>query len=370
MATNPYFSQAVRSEQSLYEDIVIESLKMYGQDIYYLPRDVISEDRILGEDIPSRFNSSYKVEMYIENVDGFDGEGDLFTKFGVEIRDQATFIISRRRWSQTVHRYDNDITVARPSEGDLLYIPFSKKLFEITHVEHEQPFYQLQNLPTYKLRCELFEYGNEDIVTGVDTIDDIQHDYAYAYQLTLDTTITQATATTLIDSGGVVTGINIVDSGDGYVVPPNVTIVSTGGTRATAVATIDQLGGISGINITNGGSGFPSAPTITIDAPDNTHFGVNNVAEQTLTDGTILFSRVSSWNDSDNILTVTQFGSDDGKFHDPVIGRVFKDRSLNTGGKLISFTEDIQGSATEQNDYFDTLTDFLDFSETNPFGEP
>jgi len=93
MATNPYFSQSVRSEQSLFEDIVIESLKMYGQDIYYLPRDIVNEDRILGDDVPSRFNSSYKIEMWIENVDGFDGEGDLFSKFGVEIRDQATFVV-------------------------------------------------------------------------------------------------------------------------------------------------------------------------------------------------------------------------------------------------------------------------------------
>ena len=102
MATNPYFSQSVRSEQNLFEDIVIESLKMYGQDIYYLPRDIVNEDRILGDDVPSRFNSSYKIEMWIENVDGFDGEGDLFSKFGVEIRDQATFVVSRRRWDQTI----------------------------------------------------------------------------------------------------------------------------------------------------------------------------------------------------------------------------------------------------------------------------
>jgi len=183
MATNPYFSQGVKSEQDLYEDIIIESLKMYGQDIYYLPRDIVNEDRILGEDVQSRFNSNYKVEMYIENVDGFDGEGDLFTKFGVEIRDQATFVVSRRRWRQTVERYDNEITVLRPKEGDLLYIPFSKKLFEITHVEHEQPFYQLQNLPTFKLRCELFEYSSEDLDTGIEAIDDIQSDYAYTYKV-------------------------------------------------------------------------------------------------------------------------------------------------------------------------------------------
>jgi hypothetical protein len=156
MATNIYFSQKVKSEQDLYEDIVIESLKIHGQDIYYLPRDIVNENRILGDDVPSRFNSSYMVEAYLENTEGFDGEGDLFSKFGVEIRDQATFIVSRRRWNQTVARFDNEINSERPREGDLVYLTLSNSLFQIMHVEHEQPFYQLSNLPTYKMRCELF----------------------------------------------------------------------------------------------------------------------------------------------------------------------------------------------------------------------
>ena len=151
MATNLYFSQKVSSEQNLYEDITIESLKMFGQDVYYLPRDIVNEDKIFGDDVPSRFNSSYKIEMYIENTDGFDGEGDLFTKFGVEIRDQATFVVARRRWDATINRFDNDINSERPREGDLVYIPMSNSMFQIMAVEHEQPFYQLSNLSTYKL---------------------------------------------------------------------------------------------------------------------------------------------------------------------------------------------------------------------------
>ena len=122
MATNLYFNQKARSEQLLYEDIVIESLKTYGQDVYYLPRDLVNEDGILGDDPVSSFNSSYILEMYIENVEGFDGEGDLFTRFGVEIRDEATFVVARRRWRDTVARYDNEITVDRPKEGDLIYL--------------------------------------------------------------------------------------------------------------------------------------------------------------------------------------------------------------------------------------------------------
>ena len=342
MATNPYFSQSVRSEQRLYEDIVIEALKVYGQDIYYLPRDIVNEDRLLGEDVPSRFNSSYKLEMYIENVDGFDGEGDLFTKFGVEIRDQATFVVSRRRWEDTVNRYDNEITVARPAEGDLLYIPFSQKLFQITHVEHEQPFYQLQNLPTYKLRCELFEYNDEDLDTGVATIDDIENDYAYRYNLTISPTVTAATATVSLDSSGSVSAINLTNSGAGYLFPPTVVIQTIGSSvTATATATVNtSTGQVTGFNITN-----PS------------------------TSGVSLTGEIAAWNDSDNTLSIIHVGADDGKFHLPTnIGII---DSAEVKGGIVTAVQEINNiSSNEQNTYFDSLTDFLDFSESNPFGDP
>tara|TARA_B100000424_G_scaffold257525_1_gene238522 strand:- start:257 stop:1156 length:900 start_codon:yes stop_codon:yes gene_type:complete len=210
MARNVYFNDKVRSEQNLYEDIVIESLKIYGQEVYYLPRDIVQEDRIFGDDIPSRFNSSHKIEMYIENIEGFDGEGDLFTRFGVEIRDEATFVVSRRRWTQAVARMDGGVTSVRPLEGDLIYLPLSNKLFQIMHVEHEQPFYQLSNLPIFKLRAQLFEYNDEDLDTGIDEIQAIEKDYAYTYTLTLDGTsgVIKAgqTATQTLSSGITVAG--------------------------------------------------------------------------------------------------------------------------------------------------------------------
>ena len=185
MARNIYFSDQVKSEHELYENIVIESLKIYGQDLYYVPRDLVNEDTIFGDDAESSFNSAYKIEMYIDNVEGFDGEGDLFTRFGVEIRDEATFVVSRRRWSQTVSRYDNEINSERPREGDLIYLPLSKSLFQITHVEHEMPFYQIGNLNVYKLRAQLFEYTGEDLDTGVEAIDDIEKDFSYQYKVTV-----------------------------------------------------------------------------------------------------------------------------------------------------------------------------------------
>ena len=201
---NLYFSDQVKSEQNLYENIIIESLKIYGQDVYYLPRTLVNEDRIFGDDVPSQFNSSYKIEMYIENIEGFDGEGDLFSRFGVEIRDEATFVVARKRWSQTVGKYQNEISSIRPNEGDLIYLPLTKKLFQINHVEHEQPFYQLGNLPLYKMRCQLFEYNDENLDTGVNTIDAIEQANAYEYILNLNATSVANrigdTATQILDS--------------------------------------------------------------------------------------------------------------------------------------------------------------------------
>lgn len=219
---NLHFSDAVRSEQELYENIVIESLQMYGQDVYYLPRDVVTRDLVLGDEVEARFNSAYRLEMYIENTDGFDGEGDLFTKFGVEIRDQASFIVARRRWTDTVLRYENEITGERPREGDLIFLPMSRSLFEITHVEHEQPFYQLRNLPTYKLRCELFEWSDEDFdIVGVKDLQDIERAYAYAYNLVF--TQSQALLTGALNDREM-GSISIASAGSGYPTTPAVTV--------------------------------------------------------------------------------------------------------------------------------------------------
>jgi len=183
MATNVFFSPKVRSEQMLYEDLLIESLKIYGQDVTYIPRTLVNHDTIMGEAIASQFDAAYEIEMYIENPEGFDGEGDLFAKFGVEIRDQATLVVSRYRWEQLIGVQNNLINSNRPSEGDLIYLPLSNSLFEIAHVEHEQPFYQLSQWPTYKIRIEKFEYANETLNTGIDVIDNIDDTFAYGLKL-------------------------------------------------------------------------------------------------------------------------------------------------------------------------------------------
>ena len=187
MATNVYFSQKVKTEQDLYEDIVIESLKMYGQDVYYLPREIVQLDNILNEDIESVFDSAYIIEMYIANIDGFEGDGNLLSKFGVEIRDQANFIVSKKRWNQYIGtKGSGSLEGLRPGEGDLIYLPLSKSLFEIRFVEHESPFYQLSNLPTYTLQCELFEYSGEQIQTGITDIDGVMEDISQQLVLVIN----------------------------------------------------------------------------------------------------------------------------------------------------------------------------------------
>lgn len=290
MARNLYFSDGYRPEQLLHEDLIVEAMQIYGHDLYYMPRDLVNVDSVFKEDPVGSFNSSYKLEMYVENLDGFDGEGDLFSKFGVEIRDSVTLVLSKRRWNSTVLKYDNEITTSRPLEGDLVYAPFAKKLFQIQHVEHEQPFYQLNNLPIYKLRCELFEYNDENIDTGVPDIDQIELDHAYKHALTVS-----------------------VDS-DGKFVP---------------------------------------GETITFD---------------TLSDGTIMTAQVATWNDSDNMLNIIQLGTNNGTFKEPATGYFITGDTSTARAQITKATESADKQA--QNDIFSIeIEDFVDFSETNPFGE-
>lgn len=173
MPTNVYFDQRVVSEQNLVEDLIIEALRIYGQEVFYIPRSVIRQDEILNEDY-SKYESAYMIEMYLADVSGFQGEGHLLSKFGLEIRDQVTFVVSRSRFSNLVSIDSNAIREERPREGDLIYLPLTNAMFEVQFVEHEQPFYQLQNLPTYQLQCELFEYNSEMFETGIREIDQFE----------------------------------------------------------------------------------------------------------------------------------------------------------------------------------------------------
>ena len=193
MPTNVYFDTGTKPEQALYEDLMIEQLQIYGQDVYYIPRKLAGTDAIWQEDISSSFESSYLIEMYMENVDGYEGEKELMSKFGLDIQDDATFVVARRRWEQFISVDNNIIVSSRPNEGDLVYFPKGNKLFEISFVDQDDPFYQVHNLPTYKLKCKTFEYASEVIDTGIAEIDAVETDNSLdqmQHQLTFEQTAT------------------------------------------------------------------------------------------------------------------------------------------------------------------------------------
>jgi hypothetical protein len=294
MATNRYFRQGATSEQILYEDLIIESLKIYGQDVYYLPREIVKRDTVFGDDSTSRFDNAYRLEMYIENVEGFDGEGDLFTKFGVEIRDAATFIVARRRWKSQVQFYENtdDKPMYRPREGDLIYLTLSDSFFEITKVETENPFYQLKDLPVFRIRAELFEYNDEDFDTGLD-LDDIEQQ-AFQRLVTFDL----ATMTGKFEVGDTLTQTN-----------PN------------------------GFTITG--------DVVKIDASIPSSYKVY----------------------------IAHAGADDGAYHTFSLDYRIENED-GIGGKPTVVNQEVLEEGAQNVDFDTEATGLLDFSESNPFGDP
>jgi len=306
MATNPYFTQGTTGEQSLVEDLIIESLKIYGKDLFYIPRTLISKDEILGEDRLSEFTSSYPVEMYFENVDSFAGQGAFIQKFGLMMEQSATLVVARKRWQQLVGVHGTTIIPTRPCEGDLIYFPLTKGLFEIKFVTHQDPFYQLGKLYVYKLQVELFQYASEAIDTGVAAID------AFETLKTFNTNTTR-------NRYGEVHLITLTDQGAGYVTAPTVNIsTTTGGTGATATAVLGSgvtAGKIIRIDVTNGGIGYITPPAITFtggtptrvavasatiraDIDKSDSFGDNNKFKEQAAD--IMFSEANPFGEIDN----------------------------------------------------------------------
>jgi len=308
MATSVYFSGAVKSEQDLYEDLVTESIKIFGQDVVYLPREQVSEDDLLNETV-NQYTQAFPVEMYLENVDGFEGDGNLLGKFGLEIRDQGTFVVTRRRWEAAVGGLATGVgSRLKPAEGDLLYMTMTGRLFEIKYVEPKSPFYQLQKLPSYTLTAELFEYNDQHFDTGWDEIDAIEWDNATSYSYLMS-------AATAYEPGELVTqwtGVN------------------------------DSAG--DPINIEGYVSGWESAlKRVTIVTPHQSSNG----------DGTFMTFSVQAA--SNRALVGTESGT---------TSQITLDQS---GTVKTFYNQDVFAD----NDEFEVAGDsVIDFTESNPFGDP
>jgi hypothetical protein len=286
MPTNVYFTQGTSNEQYLIEDLILESITIYGQEFMYLPRTLVAKDNILGEDRLSQFKSSFPIEMYLETVDGFQGQGAFIQKFGLMMEQSATLTVARRRWEQMVGRFGQTIIPSRPNEGDLLYFPLTGGLFEIKFVQHQDPFYQLGRLYIYKLEVELFQYASEAIDTGVTEIDEFE-------------TLKTFNVNPSRSAHGQVVSLTMVNQGTGYTSAPTVSFVSSTGTGAAATATVTD-GKITEITITNGGTGYKSAPSVNI-----TGGGGSNAAA-TASIGVPDIDRVEEYPDN------TEFGTEAG----------------------------------------------------------
>ena len=282
MPLNPYFINGTSSEQRLIQDLVNEQLKMFGQDIIYMPRKFINEKNIIKELLVSKFDDSFYIEAYIATADGFGGQGDILSKFGVRSTDEVTFIISRERYEDFIAPYilgQDDVKLAtRPQEGDLIYFPLDNALFEIKYVEGKRPFYQLNNLYVYELKCELFEYEDEIIDTGLVEVDDTIEDFGYI--TTIKMVSPNSTSSLLraelsnnqtgyLPFGKSVSRIDIINGGYGYSSTPEIKIDNPplGGVSATAVAIMtsrNRENYIDKILIVNPGIGYTTIPNVVV----------------------------------------------------------------------------------------------------------
>ena len=271
---NPFFLQGSQAEQGLVQDLINEQLRMYGLECHYIPRKLMTSSTIMKEVTESRFDQAFPLEAYLMNVDGYAGQGDILTKFGVRVTTEATFVISRERFEESVapflEQQEDDYEISnRPREGDLLFSPLGKKLFEIKYVEFEKPNYQLRKNYTYQLTCEVFEYEDEVIDTNVNTIDSVVQTDGYIARLVLSGIGSTATANTTL-AFGAVQQIFLQNDGYGYLAAPTVSISTSPGVDATAVAIMTSRSGIGTaksidrILLINPGGDYVGVPTVTV----------------------------------------------------------------------------------------------------------
>ena len=301
---NPFFTQGTRSEQNLVQDLINEQLRMYGVDIYYIPRKYVKEKTVIKEVVQSKFDNALPIEAYVDNYDAYSGAGDVLSKFGIESKDEVRLIISRERYENyitpLIQGQSNIKLSTRPKGGDLIWFPLDDRLYEIKDIEYAKPYYQLQNLYVYELYCELFRYQDEVIDTGIAEIDDeLVGDNASGYddneiwtgQGTTQSLLMVGTATNAAAFSGIVDGgvrrFTISNRGGGYAVIPSVEISAApaGGMTAAGIATMigginvcnlnanTRLQSVQSVNVTNAGFGYTVAPLVSFRTTDGSGSG-------------------------------------------------------------------------------------------------
>jgi hypothetical protein len=320
---NPFFTQGTTGEQNLVQDLINEQLRMYGVDIFYLPRKYLTENTIIREVVQSKFDIALPLEAYVDNYDQYSGAGNILSKFGIESKDEVRLIISRERFENyitpLIEDQSNIKLSTRPKGGDLIWFPLDDRVYEIKDIEYAKPYYQLQNLYVYELYCELFRLEDEVIATGIEDIDNnlIGEDYdgltddgintiqGPTQTLTLVGAPTTATATGSIFNGGV-RFFTVTNRGGGYSSIPTVGVSSapSGGITAVGIATL--IGGINvcnlnanpkdqsvqAVNVVKSGAGYTVAPTVTFSGGGSG--GTGAAATATIGDGVVGIITVTS----------------------------------------------------------------------------
>lgn len=367
MPTSPYFPtyySGFSGEQNLVQDLVDEQIQLFGSDIYYLPRTIL-KDNTLDDIIYSKYQEQFQIEMLLENVTGFGETSEFISKFGLRITDEVKFRVSTRRWDEEVTEHNPTLTVdGRPNEGDLLYFPLTKDLYEIKFVEREQPFYQMGKLQFYTMTAEIYEIGSDSIETGIAEIDVIETtqsssiklfmdpggtgDFVVGEEIVGDEFLAKATSTI---SGDAVDGVVMTDTGLYYnqSLPPSVTFSGGGATTdATGTATVSAAGLITGVVITDGGAGYTSAPTVTIDySPKDNRADVKSW--DSATRALEVINRTGTFTTAELVTGLTS-------------GATWSPESFNT----LNNTNSAYDQNSEIEDEADNL---IDWGEVNPFGE-
>ena len=366
MPTSPYFPtyySGHSGEQNLVQDLVDEQIKLFGSDVYYIPR-IALQDNTLDEIRYSKYQEQFQIEMILQNVMGFGDNAEFISKFGLRITDEIIFRVSTRRWDEEVAEHNPTLTLdSRPNEGDLLFFPLTEDIYEIKFVGKEEPFFQFGKIQFYAITAEIYEVGQDDFDTGVAAIDSVEQLFDNAIKLVMDPggtgdfTVGEevvgdeflAKATSTI-TGDAVSGITITDGGAHYKVatPPTVTITGGGGSGATGTATVSSSGIVNGITISSGGSGYTSAPTVTIDYSPK-----DNRAE------------VKSWDSATRSLQVI---NRTGTF---TTAEVIT--GLTSGARWSPETFDtlnnVNSSYDQNREIEDDADNIVDWTEGNPFGE-
>ena len=366
MPTSPYFPTYYAGhsgEQGLAQDLVDEQIKLFGTDIYYIPR-VALKDNTLNEVRYSKYQEHFQIEMLLQNVMGFGDNAEFISKFGLRITDEIIFRVSTRRWDEEVAEHSPSLTVtSRPNEGDLLYFPLTQDIYEIKFVGKEEPFFQFGKIQFYAITAEIYEIGSDDFETGVEEIDDVEELFANSIKLFMDPGgsgdftvgeeivgdefLAKATGTT---DGNAVDSITITDGGSHYkqATPPTVTITGGGGTGATATAAVSSTGLVNSILITSGGTGYTSAPTVTIDYSPK-----DNRAEVKSWDSTTraleVYNRTGTFTTAELITGLTSGATWSPETFD----------TLNNTNSNYDQNRQIEDSGDE----------IIDWTEGNPFGE-